>query len=133
MSMTGTAAILTTKNKVGLVLAALLGLSDLLSLLVPQGDGQDNGDVAGPPLPVLIAGAVLGVITLVAVVYTWRTANRVGSRIIAGSRILSILGALPAFFVSGVPAFVVALVAVIVVLTIVTIALVLSRPAPEID
>ncbi|MFG1922148.1 hypothetical protein [Cryptosporangium sp. NPDC048952] len=76
-----------TRAKVGLVLAALLAVSDLASLLsIP------DSDEPGPPAAVLIAGAAYGVITLVAVVYTWRTGNRIGARVVAGSRILSMIG-----------------------------------------
>jgi hypothetical protein len=76
----------------------------------------------GPPAEVMIAGGVLGVITLVAVVYTVRTA----------SRILSMLTSLPAFFVPEVPAGLVALAAARVVLTLHRVHLVLARPAgPE--
>jgi hypothetical protein len=122
---------LTIKNKVGLSLATLLGLSDLIGPFVPFPGAQD---APGPPTAVQVAGAVLGLITLAAVVHTWRTGNRVSARIIAGTRILSLLGALPAFFVPGVPAGVVAVVAAGALLTILSVLLVLSRreaaPAP---
>jgi hypothetical protein len=114
-----------TRNKIGLVLAVLFGLGDLSSPFTPV--GADDGQ-AGPPMPVLVADAVLGIVTLVAVVFAWRSASRVAARIVAGTRILSALTALPAFFVSGVPAPVVALVAVSVVLTIVCVVLVLAPP-----
>jgi hypothetical protein len=118
---------LSRKNKVGLALAGVLGLIDMTSVFTPLPDS----DAPGPPVGVLVAGTVLGVITVVAVVHTWRTANRASSRVVAGSRILSAITALPAFFVTGVPAWVVAVVAVFVVVTVVVIALVLSLPAPE--
>ncbi|MGA5363997.1 hypothetical protein [Streptomyces purpurascens] len=118
---------LSRKNKVGLALAGVLGLIDMASLLTAWPDS----DAPGPPVGVLVAGTVLGVITVVAVVHTWFTANRTGSRVVAGSRILSAITALPAFFVTGVPAWAVAVVALLVVVTVVVIALVLSRPAPE--
>lgn len=114
-----------TRNKIGLVLAVLFGLADLSGPFTPV--GADDGQ-AGPPMPVLVAGAVLGLVTLVAVVFAWRNASRVAARIVAGTRILSALSALPAFFVTGVPAPVVALVAVSVVLTVVCVVLVLAPP-----
>ena len=114
------------KAKVGLVIASLLAVSDLTAPFMPAPPEATNG----PPMAVLIAGAVLGLITLAAVVYTWRTGNRLGARIVAGSRILSMIGALPAFFVDGIPAFIVAIVGLGVVLTIVAVVLVLSRPKP---
>jgi hypothetical protein len=116
---------LSTKNKIGLALAGLLGLLDLLPML---GGPAPDPNQPGPPFVVLVAGAVLAVITLVAVVYTWRTGHRAGARIVAGSRIISAATALPAFFVPGVPAGLVAIVAAAVVVTAVTVALVLSRP-----
>jgi len=129
MSRTEAADIpLSRKNKVGLGLAAALGLLDMTSMvgvLTPDSDGP------GPPAGVLVGDAVLGLITVVAVVHAWRTASRTGSRVVAASRILSAITALPALFVTGVPAWAVALVAVLVVVTVVVIALVLSRPAPE--
>ena len=123
----GRTARLSVKNKIGLGLAALLGLTDLTSLLGPQpAEGE-----AGPPMAVLIAGTILGLITVVAVVYVFRTASRTGSRIVAGSRILSMITALPAFFVEGVPAPLVAIVAIGVIVTLLTVWLVLARPAPQ--
>ena len=116
---------LSVKNRIGLGLALVFGVLDLGSPFGPTG----SADEPGPPMAVLVASAVLGLVTIVAAIWAWRTASRAGARIVAGSRILSILGALPAFFVSGVPAVVVAIVAVSVVLTVVTVVLVLSRPA----
>lgn len=121
-------AALSRKNKVGLALAAALGLLDMTNVvgfLAP-----DVGE-PGPPEGVLVADAVLGLITVVAAVHAWRTANRTGSRVVAGTRILSAITALPALFVTGVPAWVVIVVAVFIVTTVVVVALVLSRPAPE--
>ncbi|GAA3390653.1 hypothetical protein [Cryptosporangium minutisporangium] len=114
-----------TKNKAGLVLASLLAIGDLVGLLIPV-----DTDEPGPPLAVLAVGAVMGVITLAAAVYTWRTGNRIGARVVAATRIFSALGALPAFFVEDVPAPLVIVAAVGVVLTLVAVLLVLSRPEP---
>ncbi len=132
MTSTATAAPtvrLNLKNKIGLVIAGLLGLGDLTSPFTSLGGDSDPG-AEGPPMAILIADAVLGLITIIAVVYMWRTASRISARIIAGSRILSVISALPAFFVSGVPAPVVVLVAAVVVVTVVAIVLIMSRPAP---
>ncbi|MFD8999952.1 hypothetical protein ACFV0T_03035 [Streptomyces sp. NPDC059582] len=130
--MSGTEAVgaLTRKNRVGLVLAGLLGLLDTTNFLsIPADDS--GGD--GPPSGVLFADGILGLITVVAVVYTWPTADRTGSRVVAGSRIISAITSLPALFVSGVPAWVVAAVALSVIVTVFVTALVLSRPAPTPD
>lgn len=128
MSRTGSARSLTVKNKVGLVMAAVLGLLDVTSVFsIPA---QDE-DTPGPPLVILIAGVVLGLITLIATAYAWRTADRIGARVVAGSRTLSVITSLPAFYVSGVSAGVVLIVSAIVVTSVIAIALVLSRPAFE--
>ncbi|MGW4518474.1 hypothetical protein ACWEO4_42740 [Streptomyces sp. NPDC004393] len=129
MSRTEAVVTLTRKNKAGLALAAFIGLTDTTNLffMIPEGDP----DTPGPPAAVLIADGVLGIITVAAVVYAWRRASRTASRVVAGARILSVITALPALFVTGVPAWVVAMVALFVVVSVVVIALVLSRPAPE--
>jgi hypothetical protein len=125
--ITGTRPALSRLNRIGLVLAGLLGLTDVLSIPTTPAPGAGE---EGPPVEVLIAATVLGVITLVAVVWAWRTGSRVAARIVAGSRILSAVTALPAFFVEGVPPLLVGLAAAGVLVTIITVGLVLSRPRP---
>ena len=110
----------TTRTRVGLVLAALLAVGDVVSAFFPTPDG-----VVGPPLPIVVLGGLLGIATLAAVVVAWRSGRRGALWTVAGSRVLSALAALPAFFVD-VPALVKLLVAVFVVLTIVSVALVLA-------
>jgi hypothetical protein len=73
---------------------------------------------------------VLALITIIAAIYMWVTRNRLGGRIVVGTRILWIIPALPALFVSGVPALAIVVVAAGVVVVIVTIMLVLARPKP---
>jgi hypothetical protein len=63
------------------------------------------------------------------VVYTVRSASRVGPRITCASRILSALTSIPAFFVPDVPAELVVLAAGGIVLTLISVFLVLARPA----
>jgi hypothetical protein len=123
---TSTAPDMSLKNKIGLSLAGLLGLGDTLTLF--PGGLQPGPGEAEPPFAVLVAGSVLGLITLVAVVYTWRSRSRVSGRIVTGSRILSMIIGLPAFFVAGVPSIFVVLTAVSVVVTVIAVGLVLSRP-----
>jgi hypothetical protein len=110
----------TTRTRVGLVLAALLAVGDVVSAFFPTPDG-----VVGPPLPIVVLGGLLGIATLAAVVVAWRSGRRGALWTVAGTRVLSALAALPAFFVD-VPALVKLLVAVFVVLTIVSVALVLA-------
>jgi hypothetical protein len=111
---------LSTKNKVGLVLAGLLGLADVPSVLTPTPDGE-----VGPPFAILILGTICGVVTLIAVFIGWRNANRGAIRVAAGARIVSLLGALPAFFVD-VPWFIKVLVTVATILTVASVVLMLS-------
>ena len=117
-------------NKAGFVIALLLGLSDLASPLQPTPDGE-----VGPPFAILLIDALLGLITIVAVVIAWRTGRRGAVRIAAGARIVSMVSALPAFF-AGVPAAILLIVSVFVVVTIAGVALMLlpSRvPVPVSD
>jgi len=115
-----------TANKVGLVLAGLLGVSDVASVFSPP---TPPGEV-GPPTGILVLDAVLGVITVLAVVVAFVTRRRGWVRLAAGARILSMITALPAFF-AGVPAWLVAIVAVFVVVTVLTIVLMLLPNRPQ--
>jgi hypothetical protein len=111
---------LSTKNKVGLVIAGLLGLADIPAVLMPTPEGD-----VGPPFGILILGTICGVITVVAVIIGWTKANRGAIRVAAGARIVSMITALPAFFVD-VPAGIKILVTVAVVLTVISVVLMLS-------
>lgn len=109
-----------TKNKVGLVLAGLLGLVDLPSIFTPTPEGE-----VGPPYGILILSSICGVVTLVAVVIAWRNVNRGAIRVAAGARIVSMLIALPAFFVD-VPWFIKVAVTAFTIVTVVSVVLMLS-------
>lgn len=109
----------TLRNKIGLAIAVLLGIADVVSAFQPTPDGQD-----GPPYAILLVGGVLGVITLAAVVPAWR-GNRTAARVAVGARILSALTSLPAFFVD-IPAGLLFAVAVSIVLTVVCAVLILA-------
>ena len=78
-----------------------------------------------------IVSAVLGLITIVGAVIAWRARSRPAVRVVVGSRVLSLILSLPAFFVSGVPAGWVVVSAVFVVLTLVCVMLVLARPSVD--
>ncbi|MFI5623074.1 hypothetical protein ACIA03_06380 [Nocardioides sp. NPDC051685] len=101
-----------TRQKVGLVLAGLMSAGNISSVLFPTPDGE-----AGPPIGVLVAGSVLGIVGLAAVFVAWR-GNRVAARIAAGALIIATLTGLPAFFVEGIPAGVRILVGVSVLWTV---------------
>jgi peptidoglycan/LPS O-acetylase OafA/YrhL len=111
----------TTRTRAGLVLAALLGVGDLVALFFPTPEGE-----MGPPYSILLLGAVLGLATLAGVAAAWRTGRRGALRLVAGTRVLSAIAALPAFFVDEVPAVLKLLAAVAVVLTVVCVVLVLA-------
>ena len=59
---------LTRQNKIGLVLAFLLGLSDIAILGALGGDD----DSAKPPVAIVVTSVVLGLATLALVVLAWR-------------------------------------------------------------
>lgn len=128
---TTTTSPVSTRQKVGLVLAGLYSLGNIPSLVLPSG----SGDNAGPPVSVLAVDSVLGVIGLVAVVIAWRTGSRAALRVAAGAVIVITLTALPAFFVD-VPAGVKLLVGGSVLVTIAMVVLMFSSarpPAPVLD
>jgi hypothetical protein len=108
-----------TVNKVGLALAAVLGVSDVASAFSPTPEGE-----VGPPVGILLLGGVLGVVTLVAVVWAFRSRSRGAVRIVAASRIVSAITALPAFFVD-IPDWLRLMAGVIVILTVVVVVMML--------
>ncbi|WP_327006924.1 hypothetical protein OHA72_06355 [Dactylosporangium sp. NBC_01737] len=100
--------------RTGLIIAAVLGVADIAAAIAGGGDT--------PPLPVAIAAAALGLITLVAAGYG-RRGRRAAVITVIVTRVLSALGAVPAFFADDVPAAFVASAAVLVALTIAVVAL----------
>ncbi|HYN30832.1 MAG TPA: hypothetical protein VES95_13335 [Dermatophilaceae bacterium] len=130
--MTSTSATRTSRrHRVGLVLAGLISLSSAFSLLGP---GPPEGG-PGPPLVVLWADTVLGVVGIVAVVLAWRSGSRTALRVAAGALIVAALTAVPAFFVD-VPAPLKIAVALSVLLTLAAVVLMFSpvrRPASVTD
>jgi hypothetical protein len=79
--------------RIGLVIAALLAVSDLFSFAF-----------GALPVEVVVTATALGVITLVALVPAWRTGGRAAVLVVAISRIVSALLAVPAFIADDVPA-----------------------------
>lgn len=113
-------SVFTIKNKVGFVLALALGLLDVPFFLGPTGPGE-----IGPPMAVLILVSLCGVVTLGAVGYGWLRHSWPAIRAAAGARIVSMLLAMPALFVEGVPGMLRAAVGASILVTIVTVALML--------
>jgi hypothetical protein len=123
-------SLISTRQKVGLVLAAVMSIINIPSVFFPAPDGDE-----GPPLAVLAVNSVLGIIGLVAVVIAWRTGSRAAIRVAAGTLILNAITALPAFFVD-VPAGLKAAVGASVLVTLLAVVLMFSparRPAPVLD
>ncbi len=121
---------ISTRQKVGLVLAGVMSVINIPSVFFPAPDGDE-----GPPLAVLAVNSVLGIIGLVAVIIAWRSGNKAAIRVAAGTLILNAITSLPAFFVD-VPAGLKAVVGVSVLVTVATVVLMFSparRPAPVLD
>ena len=119
----------TGRQKTGLVLAALISVANIPWVFSPTPDGQE-----GPPYAVLLVGAILGVVGLVAAVTAWR-GNGTALRVCAGALIVNLLMTLPAFFVD-VPAWIKAASAFFTLLTIAAVVLMFStsrRPVPVTD
>lgn len=105
--------------KIGLVLMALLSLGDVADLALTDGKH--------PPYEVAILGAVLGAASLALVVRVWQGHRRSLAPLLI-LRVLSALTAVPAFFITDVPAGAVIAAALIVAVTALA-TLLLARPA----
>lgn len=112
-----------TLNKVGFVIALLLGVANVAALANPTPEGE-----VGPPLVILIVDAVLGVGIIASVLVGWIRGSKAAVRAATVILILGALTALPAFAEPEVPRVLVVLAAVYVLLTIVTVAFML-KPA----
>jgi O-antigen/teichoic acid export membrane protein len=117
---------LSPRNKTGLALAFLLGLIGLPMFL----RGAPDPGVVGPPLAVLITESICGLVTVVAVAIGWRRANPRAIRLAAGTQILSVLTALPAFFLDR-PALNKLLLAVLLGMTLTAVVLMLTPSRPD--
>jgi hypothetical protein len=98
----------TTTRRIGLVVFGVLSLGDVATPALTDGET--------PPYAVAAVVALLGLVSLVLVVQAYRDPGR-PLRLLIGLRVLSAVAALPAFFVSDVPAGAQAAAAGIVVLT----------------
>nr|WP_144298814.1 hypothetical protein [Streptomyces sp. TLI_235] len=109
-------------NRIGLVMACVLGSP---AVLVHRAD--DGSSPAPFPDWFAVANAALDVVTFVAALWTWRTSSRAGARLVAASRILSLLIAVPALLAVGAPDRFVERMAVQTAATALIVALVLAR------
>jgi hypothetical protein len=107
----------------GLVLAGLFALGDITTPLMSDGEH--------PPMAIAIADSILGLICAVAIVLAWRGSRGAVTAIIV-TRLLSVVSALPALFVDGVPTAVrlgVGLGTVVQLVAVAMVATRLRRPA----
>jgi hypothetical protein len=111
-----------TKNKVGLVMCVVIGLVNVPSVLQHTPKGQ-----VGPPLAILVADTILGIVIVVAAIRAWIGPDLRSARAASIAVVLAALTAVPAFFVP-VPAFVKVVVALVVVWSAVAVSLSLSKP-----
>ena len=115
---------MSTLYRSGIVLLGILSVIDLTAPLYTDGEH--------PPMIIAIVGSVLGLVSLVLAVLAWRgrAAAAVGLSMV---RVLSALTAVPAFYVTGVPAPIMAVAGTFIVLTVVGVVLTLAglrRPVP---
>jgi hypothetical protein len=135
---------LTVRNKVGLVIAGLLGGADITgpspaavaaTFLFPQIEPGNEIDrfsfepIAPAVVGVVVAAITIGLATIVGIVLTWVRGNRIGARVVAAARVISVLITVPIFLVQGLPAWIYLIAAALVIANITTVILVLSRPA----
>jgi hypothetical protein len=110
-----------------LVLAGLLGLVDVISLFsinTPFPEGMTT-----PPDWLVILVAILGLVTLAAIVPAWR-GNHSAVLVVVATLILSAIGKVPGYFVP-VPSYILITTTVLVVVTILAVWLMLRRPRPK--
>lgn len=113
--------LLSPRNKVGMALAFLLGLIGLPMFL--RG-APDPGEV-GPPMAVLVTESICGLVTVVAVAFGWRRRSARAIRLAAGAQIVSVLTAVPAFFLDR-PALNKLLLAIVLGVTLTAVVLMLT-------
>jgi peptidoglycan/LPS O-acetylase OafA/YrhL len=111
-----------TANKAGLILLGICGLANFVP--PPPSDSH----MPGPPMPVIVADFILGIIAIAAVIIAFRKKNRGAVWAACAAILLSALSAVPAFFVDGVSHTVRIMVAVFMVVALVGIVLSLSKP-----
>ena len=107
---------LTRENKIGLVLALLLGLADIAIIFALSG----NDTSEKPPVAIVVLSVLVGVATVIAVAMAWRAPTRPLMLTIIALRAVSGLGDIAGFGQGG-AALVISI--VLLVITIVCIAL----------
>jgi hypothetical protein len=140
---TVTGSRLSVRNKVGLVMAGLLGVADITgpspaaisaALHFPQAEPGNAADpwsiTFGPAaVGVIVTAVIIGLATIVGVILTAVKCNRIAARVVAGARVISVLITAPVFLLQGLEAWITVLAAILVIANITAVILVLSRPA----
>jgi hypothetical protein len=116
------------RRKAGLVLGIVVALTNIPGAWIPPNGTTTSGEAVGPPLEVLVFGAVAGGLIALLLVAAWLRRSRALLRVASVLMVLVALTAVPAFFVTGVPAWVVAFAGAYVLATVVALVLLL---APE--
>src|SRR5690349_18508658 len=89
---------ITDRRRTGFVLSAVVAFCNIPLAFVPT-DDKDGG----PPVGVMIFGAVAAVVILALLRWAYVSGKAAAIRIAAGLMVLVALSAVPAFFVDGVP------------------------------
>ncbi len=108
--------------RTGLVILGVLSLLDVAGPLLTDGET--------PPMSIALAGAALGLASLVCVVLAWR-GNARAVLPLAVLRLVSAATAVPAFFVDDVPVAIKALAGVLVLLNVLGVSLVVGSRSRE--
>jgi len=106
-------------NKAGLLLLAVAAAVNLVPMPAPDG-------AAGPPVTILIAAAVLGLVALIGVVVAWSRNSRKAAMVAVGVSIVNALLAVPAFFEPGIPTWLRVLAGVFIAWTVAAVVLTLA-------
>ena len=126
--MTTTPVTTTTgRFRAGLALSALLGLVSIAFVLVPSPDSGSGRDA--PPMLIIVASALFGLVNIGCALIAWRSGNRVAVRINAAALIINALLTMPAFFVD-IDAWIKVVAALSVVATVLALVLTLRRERP---
>jgi hypothetical protein len=107
-------------NKIGLILLALCAVANFVPWPTPPGAQE------GPPQWVLIAGVVLGIVAIVAVVHAWLKGSKASAWVAIIVSAINAALAVPAFFVDGVPTSIQQMAGVYVGATVVGVVLTLA-------
>lgn len=96
-----------SRRRFGIVLGIVVGLLNIPSALIPLDEESTAGATTGPPVGIVVFGLVAGVLIAAVLGLAWYRRSRPLVRVAAVLMVLVALTWVPAFFVGGVPAWVV--------------------------